>query len=349
MFGQLDFPRFVPHPWLKGPHAQTLATQLPRRKLAEAERHYSERRFRVTEQDEIGALCRLQPDPKLAPLVLLLHGLTGSAKADYMIGMAEKCYAAGFSAVRMNLRGCGGTDSHSCSLYNAAQFSDIEQVARALHEQLGAPRIYLAGCSLGGGMILRMLGEWGERAPSWLIGAAVVSPAVDLALSQQRLDTESGCRLYREFFLRGLKDVIAERAKRYPALFDAARGRDARTLREFDDRVTAHYAGFASAEHYYASSSALATAAHIRKPTLIVTAKDDPFIAFASFERPEIRRNTWISLVAPDHGGHMAFLGARPAEHRNWIDLDRHWAENRVVQFLDHLEGHARPAYARPA
>jgi predicted alpha/beta-fold hydrolase len=338
----LDFPPFQPHPWLEGPHAQTLATQLPRRALVRRSGASEARLFRVDATSEVLAWCRWQPDRGRAPLVLLLHGLAGSAEADHMLGLAEKCFLTGFSTVRLNMRGCGDTEHLARSIYHAGMTEDIEHVARALHEQDGVERVYLAGCSLGGGMALRWLGELGAAAPAWLRGAAVVSPAVDLAASQHCLDEEPGCRVYREFFLRGLKEQLRARAKMHPGFVDVSGIGRIKTLRDFDRVYTGPLSRYETVERYYTEASALPLLGDVRRPALIVTAQDDPFIPYASFRAQQVQQNAWIRLVAPQQGGHVAFIGGRPSEHRSWCDLDRHWAENRVAQFLDHLEQGSR-------
>lgn len=340
----LDFPSFRPHPWLGSPHAQTLATRLPRRALARRAPRDEARRFRVDPTSEIVAFCRWHPQRRSAPLAVLLHGLTGDATADYMLGLAEKLAQCGFSTVRMNMRGCGGTEALSRSIYHAGLTEDLAAVVRSLHEDDGVERIYLVGCSLGGGMVLRWIGELGRDSFPCVRGAAAISPSVDLAASQHVLDTQTRCRVYRDFFLSGLKEQIRVRARLHPGLADPTALGAIRTLREFDRRYTGPLSRYGSVERYYAEASALPLVGAIRRSTLVITAQDDPFIPFASFRDAAFDHNAWIRMLAPERGGHVAFIAAQASEHRNWCDLDRHWAENRVAQFLHHLEqGERRP------
>ncbi|TAJ25443.1 MAG: alpha/beta fold hydrolase, partial [Planctomycetota bacterium] len=244
---------------------------------------------------------------------------------------------------------CGGTEALARSIYHAGLTEDVAAVARELCEREGVERVYLVGCSLGGGMMLRWLGELGASAPDWLRGAAVVSPAVDLAASQQRLDADPRCRMYREFFLSGLKEQLRSRARVHSGLLDVSGLGRVRTLLEFDRCYTGPLSRYGSAERYYDEASALPLVDSIRRPTLVITAQDDPFIPFDSFRGPRFQHNAWIQLLAPAQGGHVAFIAAQAAAHRAWCDLDRHWAENRVAQFLHHLEEGARRAYHRSA
>jgi predicted alpha/beta-fold hydrolase len=345
----LDCPPFEPHPWLRGPHAQTLATRLPRRSLVRRAPLDEARAIRVDSTSEVLALCRWQAERRRAPLALLLHGLTGDASADYMLGVAEKLTLAGFSTARMNMRGCGGTEALARSIYHAGLTEDVATVARELREREQIERVYLVGCSLGGGMMLRWLGELGASVPDWLRGAAVVSPAIDLAASQRRLDSDPRCRMYREFFLSGLKEQLRSRACVHAGLLDVSGLARVRTLLEFDNRYTGPLSRYGSAERYYGEASALPVVDAIRRPTLVIAAQDDPFIPFDSFRDARFQENAWLQLLAPANGGHVAFIAERAAAHRAWCDVDRHWAENRVAQFLHHLEEGARRSYHRSA
>lgn len=346
---ELDCPPFEPHPWLRGPHAQTLATRLPRRALARRAPLDEARAIRVDATSEVLALCRWQAERRRAPLALLLHGLAGDARTDSMLGLAEKLAVAGFNIARMNMRGCGGTEALARSIYHAGMTQDVAAVARELVEREHVERVYLVGCSLGGGMMLRWLGELGADAPAWLRGAAVVSPAVDLAASQRQLDADPRCRMYREYFLTGLKEQLRARARVHAGLLDVSGLAKVRTLLDFDQCYTGPLSGYGSAERYYEQASALPLVDAVRRPTLVITAQDDPFIPFESFRGPRFEHNAWLHVLAPRHGGHVAFIAAQAAAHRNWCDLDRHWAENRVAQFLHHLEEGARDAYHRSA
>ena len=126
---------------------------------------------------------------------------------------------------------------------------------------------------------------------------------------------------------------MQRKARLFPGRYDLAPLRGIRTLREFDNAFTAPHGGYGDADTYYARASALRVAGTIRVPTLIIHAQDDPFIPFAPCQHPSVRQNPAITLLAPAHGGHCAFLGrGNPGE-------DCHWAENRVVEFCAKTAG----------
>src|SRR6202521_1472759 len=152
-----------------------------------------------------------------------------------------------------------------------------------------------------------MPGEFAGRAPSQLRGVAGVCPCVDLGLCADAVGLPQNF-IYQGHFVRNLKNRMRRKAKLFPGKFDLGPMARVRTLREFDGVITAKYCGFRDASDYYAQSSALRVAAEIRLPTLIVTAEDDPFVPFASFSDPAIANNAHIDVIAPEHGGHCAFL-----------------------------------------
>jgi predicted alpha/beta-fold hydrolase len=339
-----EFPPFEPHPLLRNAHLATVSTRIPRRDLARADAQCELRTFAVGAGSRVAALCRFQPDRRRAPAVLVVHGLMGSARSQYALGLADKAFAAGFSVARVSLRGCGGTVDLAPEILHAGQGGDLLAVMRALADEDGIERLYVAGVSLGAGMALSMLGELGLAAPAWLRGAALVSPALDLEASAAALDRSAFLRPYRNFFLRAMKDQLAATARAHPGRYDLGGLEHLETLRGFDDRYTAVAAGYRDAAAYYRGASALSRLATVARPVLLVQAKDDPLIPFAPFESPAIAGHRWIRLLATERGGHVGFVGRRPGRTATWRDRGLFWAENRAVQFLAWLDRLADPA-----
>jgi predicted alpha/beta-fold hydrolase len=246
-----------------------------------------------------------------------------------MLGLAERAFATGWNVVRLNQRNCGGTESLTSTLYNSGLSGDYRAVLTELIERDSLPEIFFAGYSMGGNLVLKMAGELAGGAPPQLRGIAVVCPALELALCVDAVGLPANF-VYEKHFVRGLKDRMRRKAKLFPGKFDLGPMARVRTLREFDDVITATYCGFRDASDYYARSSALRVAGEIRVPTLVVTAQDDPFVPFASFSDPAIAKNPYIRLIAPVHGGHCAFISRQSGE-------DRYWAEARVMEFFKEL------------
>jgi predicted alpha/beta-fold hydrolase len=319
---------FDPHPLLRNPHAQTVVYTFWPRRFPRLPRS-TPREFETEPGTRIRGQCHWQSKPRERPTLVLVHGLEGSSESGYMLGLAERAFAAGWNAVRLNQRNCGGTESLTPTLYNSGLSGDYRAVLTGLIERDLLPEIFFAGYSMGGNLVLKMAGELAGGAPRQLRGITAVCPALELALCVDAVGLPSNF-VYQRHFVRGLKDRMRRKAKLFPGKFDLGPMARVRTLREFDDVITATYCGFRDASDYYARSSALRVAGEIRIPTLVVTAQDDPFVPFASFSDPAIEKNTYIRLIAPVHGGHCAFISPYRGE-------GRFWAEARVMEFFKEL------------
>ena len=259
--------------------------------------------------------------------MVLLHGLEGSSESGYMLGSAEKAFIAGLNVVRLNQRNCGGTEKLTQTLYHSGLSGDIRAVLLELIKRDGLPEIFAAGFSMGGNLVLKMAGEFGDAAPPQLRAFIAIAPALDLAACADAL-AEPQNFLYNRHFVKRLKKRMRYKAGLFPDLFplDPASFRRIGTVRNFDDVVTARFCGFRDAAEYYARSSARNVIAAIRRPTLILTAQDDPFVPFRPFQNSAIQANPHISLVAPPHGGHCAFISQEAGP-------GRFWAESQIVEF----------------
>lgn len=317
---------FEPHPLLTNGHAQTLAAYAwPRRFRLRASRD-EKRLFQVSSDTQVLAFCRWQPNPVEHPTIVIWHGIEGSSEAVYMLATARKAFAAGFNVVRMNLRNCNDTEHLTPTLYHGGLSEDLRAVVAELIAHDGLKRLFVVGFSLGGNMVLKLAGEYGDEPPREILGICAVSPSVDLAASADLIIKRSNW-LYHQDFLRHLKSRISRKQKLFPQQYDASGIRSIRTLRAFDDRYTSRAHGFADASDYYYRASAIRVVDKIRLPTLIIHGQDDPFIPFAPLNDPKFAANPHILMLAPAQGGHVAFVGSASSHE------DRFWAENRVVEF----------------
>jgi predicted alpha/beta-fold hydrolase len=315
---------FEPHPLLRNPHAQTFAYAFWPRRFPRLPRSVA-REFEIEPGTRIRGQCHWQPAPQTRPTLVLVHGLEGSSESGYMLGLAERAFSAGWNAVRLNQRNCGGTESLTPTLYNSGLSGDYRAVLFELIERDSLPGIVFVGYSMGGNLVLKMAGELAAAAPPQLRGVAAVCPCIDLAPCADAVVLPENFA-YEWHFVKSLKDRMRRKAKLFPGQFDLAPMSRVRTLREFDDVITAAYCGFTGASDYYARSSALRVVREIRVPTLVLTAQDDPFVPFASFSDPALTNNPYIALTAPRHGGHCAFIAKGNGE-------ERFWAEARIMEF----------------
>lgn len=314
---------FQPFGPLRNPHMMTLGAVFWPRKFPRLNPSVP-RLFEVEPGTQLQAHCHWQENRRAHPTLIVVHGLEGSSESKYMLGTAEKAWVAGFNAIRLNQRNCGGTEKLTPTLYHSGLSGDIRAVIHELIERDQLPEIFAAGYSMGGNLVLKMAGELGEDVAE-LRAIVGVAPALDLAACADAL-AEPQNFIYERHFVHGLRNHMRFKARLFPGRFPLD-GLDAvRTVREFDDVITARFCGFKDADDYYARSSARRVAGQIRLPTLILTSQDDPFVPFAPFEDLPIRENRNITVVAPRHGGHCAFISQEDGD-------ERFWAEARIAEF----------------
>jgi len=297
-----------------------------------------ERYFEVEPGIRLLAHCHWQGDPAgpldaQRPAIVIVHGLEGSSASRYVLGTAEKAWLAGFHVVRMNQRNCGGTEALSPTLYNSGLSSDYRAVVRELAERDGLREIFLAGFSMGGNLVLKAAGEFGRETdpPHAFAGVAAVCPALDLAACADAVH-EPRNALYEHYFVRNLIQRYRDKVRLFPQHFALNGVGDVRSIREFDDVITAPYCGYGTAVNYYDRASAMHLLASIAVPALVITARDDTMVPYRSVRRPELLANRNITLLDPEHGGHCAFISRHGG--RNSPDRDeRFWAECRIAEF----------------
>ena len=323
---------FVPRRFLRNGHLQTITGNfLPRRHRLPAALPELVEVSPVRDSHIARVLCHChwQPSPvrTARPTVILVHGLEGSSESQYIVGNANKLWSAGANVVRMNMRNCGGTEKLSATLYHSGLSGDVAAVMEFFLRREALESISLVGYSMGGNLVLKLAGELATAAPRQLRSVIGVSPAVDLGPSAAALHRPEN-RIYERRFLRALLKRYRRKVHLFPHVFDANRAEGLRSLQEFDDRITAMYSGFTSAEDYYHWAAAARVISSIVVPTLIVHAKDDPFVTITPETASAIRANPRITFIQTQHGGHCAFLEA-PAS-----GYDGYWAESTLLRFI---------------
>lgn len=326
---------FHPRRFLTNGHLQTIAgNYLPRpNHLPPAEDQLVEVSPATSGQISSQVLCQChwQPEEVRAarPTAIIVHGLEGSSNSQYVIGNANKLWRSGCNIVRMNMRNCGGTEALTPTLYHSGLSGDVLAVVRYFIERYALASIAVIGYSMGGNLVLKLAGELGSAPPPELRAAIGVSPAMDLGPSADALHRLEN-RIYERKFLRALLRRFRRKAALFPRAYDRNRAGGIHSMREFDDRITALYSGFASAEDYYTRAAASRVLDRISIPTLILHALDDPFIRITGGTRAKIAANPNVTFIEPEHGGHCAFL-AQPDEASGY---DGYWAEHTLVHFL---------------
>jgi predicted alpha/beta-fold hydrolase len=259
-----------------------------------------------------------------APVVLLLHGLEGSARRSYACETYKQLARRGVRAVGLNFRSCSGEMNRTQHLYHAGATDDVALVMAWLEQRLpGIPK-GLIGFSLGGNTLLKYLGEQGTAVPA--CAAAVVSPPFDLARVADNFAQGEG-RRYAERFVKSLQQKALQHARQHGHAFDLHRVYRATTMREFDEAFTAPLHGYRDADEYYAANSCAPYLDGIHIPTLVIRALDDPFFA-SDIPHARLAANPALLPVLTSHGGHVAFAeGVQPYKFE-------YWAERQAARFL---------------
>jgi predicted alpha/beta-fold hydrolase len=316
---------FRPFPATAGGHRQTLLGYWLRRHL----------RWRLPVEDLIveaepgvKLLVRAtwQPGPREArPALVIVHGLGGSDASAYALSTGHQAYARGWHVLRANMRGAGDGEALCPRLYNAGQDADLMAV---LHQAAAlVPRLGVVGFSLGGNLTLLAAGRRRADLPAAVRGLAAVCVPLDLAACADALErADNG--LYQQYFVRSLIAAYRRRQALLPDLYEAGRERQVRSVRGFDERITAPYGGYRDAGEYYARSSSGPWLASIDRPTLILNAADDPMVPVASIRGWPLPPSGMVTREIASSGGHVGFVGRASAP-------GSFWAAERFLDFLE--------------
>ncbi len=306
--------------WLPGAHAQTIYPLL----IKSAAPAYRRERWDTPDGDFID--LDWIDGPPGAPLVVLFHGLEGSSHSHYAREVMQAVAAHGLCGVVPHFRGCSGELNRMPRAYHSGDYLEIDWILRrlqALHPQ--RPR-FAAGVSLGGNALLKWLGKSGADAVAVVDAAAAVCAPLDLTAAGESLGRGFNRLVYAQNFLQTLKRNALAKLVRHPGLLDRERVLAARTLYDFDDAVTAPLHGFRSASDYWVRASSKPWLRRIRVPTLIVNARNDPFLPAAALPS-ETQVSKYVTLEYPAQGGHVGFVSGPPPGRL-------HWLPERVLSFF---------------
>ncbi|MDA2938898.1 alpha/beta fold hydrolase, partial [Acidobacteria bacterium AH-259-A15] len=316
---------FRPPFYLSGGHLQTLAASVLKRNFSwgwtNSEEYYVDLPGgSCIRADCVGQYCS-------GPTLVAVHGMAGSSASTYMQGLSHKAYREGWNAVLLNLYNCNRALPRP-KVFHSGSSLEIGQILKELVVKRNLEELFLVGISMGGNMVLKLLGEWGSDFPIHVRAAAVISPLVDLTVSWKILEKPSNF-LFQHHFVKNFKRLIKQHSSRLSPFVDVEAILRIKTIREFDQLFTAPLGGFHDAFDYYEKVSALPRLKDIRVPTLVLHARDDPLLPWQPFVLPEVCSNPSLLINLTGRGGHMGFL-----EQDAQGDIDRRWAENRVIDFF---------------
>lgn len=299
--------------WLPGGHAQTIWPYFLRRPEIVL------RRERVDTPDgDFWLFDWLDPPRRDAPWVVLFHGLEGSSGSHYARALFVQLAALGWGGVVPHFRGCADEPNRLPRAYHSGDHEEIAAMLAALRARLptGAT-LHACGVSLGGSALLNWLGREGAQARSQVARAAAVSAPLDLMAAGKAIDSGTN-RIYAAHFLQTLKPKAAAMAQRFPGRLDAARIAGVRTMWDFDDLVTAPLHGFDGTADYWSRASSKRWLAHVAIPTLVLNARNDPFVPGDSLPGPaEVAAS--VTLEQPEEGGHVGFCTGPLPGRLDWL------------------------------
>lgn len=315
-------PAFRAPVWLRGGHAQTVYPLLLRHRYAP---RLQRQRWETPDGDFIDT--DWLPNFPQTPLVVLFHGLEGSARSHYARALMQAVTLHGWNGVIVHFRGCSGEPNRLPRAYHSGDAAEIGWILQRLRHEFSTVPIYAVGVSLGGNALLKWLGTVAEDALNVIDAAAAVCAPLDLRSAGRALELGFN-RLYTANFLATLKRSALEKCERFPELLDHDKIIAARTLFEFDDAVTAPLHGYRDADDYWTRASSKPQLAGIRVPTLLLNARNDPFLP-ASALPSEQEVSSHVLRDYPAEGGHVGFVSGAFPGHLDWLP-------RRLLHFFTH-------------
>ncbi|MEM7415575.1 MAG: hydrolase [Gemmatimonadota bacterium] len=302
--------------WARGPHGQTLLARALRSPNGPT---FERERIETPDGDFLDLDWTADPSDR-APIALILHGLEGNARRRYVRNVARELLSRGVRCVGLNFRGCSGEPNRALRFYHSGETTDATLVLELIRSRYPDRRVGAVGFSLGGNVLLKLMGERPDGGTGLLDAAAAMSVPYDLAAGCAELERGGMARVYTRYFMRSLQAKLAAKAEALANHVDVATARTVRSIRAFDELVTAPLNGFADAGDYYRRSSSKGFLGNVKVPTLLLHASDDPFLPASSIPREEATANPALTLALSDRGGHVGFVCGTPKRPEFWGD-----------------------------
>lgn len=310
--------------WLLGGHLQTIYARFLSRHLAVP---YRRERWRTPDEDFID-LDWLDAPANLAKLVVLFHGLEGCSRSHYAISLMDALARRGWPGVVPHFRGCGAEANCLPRSYHAGDSEEIDWILRRLKSREPARAIHVVAISLGANMLLKWLGEKTEAAREIVARAVAVSTPLDLQAAAQQLDFGVGKLLYTRHFLQSMRPKVLDKIAAHGLSIEARAVRACKTFRAIDDLYTAPFHGFKDADEYWTSTSSKRWLKSIRVPTLLINARNDPFLPESALPQND-EVSEAVTLDFPHAGGHVGFVTGKFPGRLEWLP-------ERAVSFFEH-------------
>tara|TARA_B100000989_G_scaffold291695_1_gene266510 strand:+ start:26239 stop:27195 length:957 start_codon:yes stop_codon:yes gene_type:complete len=309
---------FKPAWWLPTSHLQTVWPTLSNRKILLTTKR---ERFELPDGDFVDLDWCGSSD---GPLIFILHGLGGSANSPYAKGIMKACSERGWRVVLMHFRGCSGHINRLPRTYHSGETEDFDTVLKAIVKREQPSKVAAIGYSLGGNVLLKWLGE--NHSDNPLTAAVAVSVPMDLPKAADRMQ-QGFSKIYQWYLIRGLRQNIQKKFSLIDSPISLDNITHWRNFWEFDDKVTAPLHGFNGVYDYYHQASSRRYIKNIKTPTLIIHAKDDPFMTQDVIPKAD-ELSDYTQLLVSEKGGHVGFIsGHTPGRAEYWL-------EQRIPNYL---------------
>jgi predicted alpha/beta-fold hydrolase len=307
--------------WLPGGHLQSIYPAL----LPRATHAYRRQRIDTPDGDFVDFDWLSGTADPAAPLVVLFHGLEGSRASHYSAALMRRVRSLGWRGVVPHFRGCSGEPNRLPRAYHSGDYAEVGWMLGRIREHAPAVPLYVVGVSLGGSALLNWLGREPRRAAAQVTAAAAVSAPLDLNAAGIAIE-QGFSRVYSKMFQRTLVPKALAMAQRFPGMLDPAIIRGVDSMHAFDGAVTAPLHGFANTVDYWTRASSKPWLKHVVVPTLVLNARNDPFIPAASLPGPA-DVGSGVVLEQPADGGHAGFPAAPFPGNLDWLPT-------RLIQFF---------------
>lgn len=315
---------FKPASWLRHRHLQTMLPSMPWAYRRTSSLHRTVLELPDGDVTAVDWVAGSASMPKITPLLVILHGLESSSASAYARMLMHAATDCGWRCCVLHFRDCGDYRNRLPRRYHAGETNDLRHFLKTLIDSGNIGPIVAAGYSLGGNVLLKYLGESGDKTP--LRASVAVCVPLNLHKCAEALNIGFS-KFYQRYLLKSMKESVARKFDRHTAAFDWNRTMQARTFAEFDDAVTAPLHGFNGMQDYYDRCSSVRFLRDISVPTLIINALDDPFMT-PDVIPAEDELSAHVRLEVSDSGGHVGFVeGGTPWRPKFYLP-------RRVVQFL---------------
>lgn len=319
---------FIVSPLLRNHIVQTVGLlHLPYFKVKNwvTERKYID----LPDRTKLGADCIFQPDYKKKSTVIVLDGYLGSSNSRFSLGIGHKAYHYGFNVILLNQRGQGDTVHLTKSLSDSGLLGDV---GFALDEfvKWGCERLYIVGFSWGGSLALLELGKQGKRFQRYIKGLALISVPIDI-INYSHHNESKKFSFFNWFFIKEMDKWVKRRIKiDPPGTWEESLKKKKKSVRQWDEAFMHAWGNFKTVDEYYERVNQLPLIPYIQIPTLTIHSYDEQFVPADQFKASEFKNNSQFITLLTQYGAHGGFVTAK----KRYGDLDRHWAQNRALEFF---------------